>query len=122
MPSSFFPSAREARTQSRDNLFIFREIRDIEELILIAQKDNRLEVTVSSTGMTLVDNDDIHSELLLQEYSAEEYFRAWKMFDVNAVATEQMETVIQYFKDLGYSIVRKTNPSTLDTFVWEVKW
>ncbi len=121
MPSSFFPSASEARTLSRDNLFIFREIRDIEEQILIAQNNEAFEVTVDSTGMTSVSGDFIHDHLLGTDLS-EEYYRVWKMLETDAVKTEQMNTVITYFKDLSYSIVRQTNPSTLDTFVWVIKW
>lgn len=122
MPSSFFPSASEARTLSRDNLFIFREIRDIEEQILIAQQNETFEVTVDSTGMTSADGDFMHDHLLPGQSLAEEYYRVWKMLETDSVKLEQMNIVIKYFKDLSYSIVRQTNPSTLDTFVWVVKW
>jgi len=35
---------------------------------------------------------------------------------------DQMNAVIKYFTDLGYTITRATNPDTGNTFVWVIKW
>lgn len=35
---------------------------------------------------------------------------------------DRMDTVINYFTNLGYKIIRRTNPSTNNTFVWRVTW
>jgi hypothetical protein len=35
---------------------------------------------------------------------------------------DRMDTVINYFTNLGYKIIRRTNPSTNNTFAWRVTW
>lgn len=36
--------------------------------------------------------------------------------------SDQMNAVIKYFTDLGYTITRTTNPATGNTFEWVIKW
>ena len=36
--------------------------------------------------------------------------------------SDQMNAVIKYFTDLGYTITRATNPATGNTFEWVIKW
>ena len=128
MPQRFFPSAREGRVASRNNLLIFREIRDIEEAVLLAQIDGDFEVRISNTTMTYCPTvgPHCHTTILtcqpLITYPSIDYWRVWKGFLVNRMLEEQMKTVIRYFVDLDYSIVRKTNVNTNQTFDWVIKW
>jgi hypothetical protein len=36
--------------------------------------------------------------------------------------TDQMNAIIKYFDDLGYTITRSTNPATGNTIEWVIKW
>lgn len=40
----------------------------------------------------------------------------------NAVAKEQMDEIVKYFKCLGYNIRVTTNPNTMNSIQWEIKW
>lgn len=124
MPATFFPSARDGRVASRNNLIIFREIRDVEEAILIAQLAGAFDVTISSTLMTYepLVGPTAYTPALGVTYPAIEYWRAWQGFNDARVLIERMNTVIKYFVDLDYSIVRKTNQVSLDSFDLIIKW
>jgi len=117
MPSRFFPSAREARFNSRNNLEIFREIRTIEEHILVAQSNGLFEVVVDDTVMTEYPATGVQNPA---DSPSLDFYNTWKGA-ASVSLEEQMKTVIGYFKDLGYSIVRRAvNNST--TFTWVIKW
>jgi hypothetical protein len=56
-----------------------------------------------------------------------EYYQVW----INCTASnnlwvrpyeDQMNSVIKYFTDLGYTITRSVNPATGNTFQWIIKW
>jgi hypothetical protein len=56
-----------------------------------------------------------------------DYFMVWKQqCPSNELLTrpinDQMQSVVKYFTDLGYTINRYTNPSTGNTLAWSVKW
>lgn len=56
-----------------------------------------------------------------------DYFKVWKNQNpsnelVVRPMNDQMNAVIKYFTDLGYTINRYTNPLTGDTIAWSVKW
>lgn len=56
-----------------------------------------------------------------------DYFKVWKNQSpsnelVVRPMNDQMNAVIKYFTDLGYTINRYTNPNTGDTLAWSVKW
>jgi len=117
MPNRFFPSAREARFNSRNNLEIFREIRAIEEQILVAQGNGLFEVVIDDTVMTQYPAATGDAE----DSPSIAYFNTWRGTTASISLEEQMKTVIGYFQDLGYSIVRRTATSSI-TFTWVIKW
>ena len=56
-----------------------------------------------------------------------DYFQVWQggnALDTNQTRpyADQMDTIINYFTNLGYTIQRQTNPTTNQTFQWNVKW
>lgn len=60
-------------------------------------------------------------------YTSRDYFKAWKGQDLsnNQLSrpyNERMDTIIAYFKNLGYTINRLTNPSTNNTLMWNIQW
>lgn len=51
-----------------------------------------------------------------------DYFSVWQGTLVDRAATQQMDEVVKYFRNLGYKIDRVTNTNTSKTFKWYVYW
>lgn len=105
-----FPTAEQARRGSRNNVTIHQEIRAIEEAILAAIQDGELSVQVKNSHMTSAE-------------TGESYYLAWDgPGEADRALVDQMNNVLIYFKDMGYSIIRKTNADIPTLFYWEVMW
>ena len=113
MTISVMLSAGQARSKAQNDLIIFREVRDIEEAILTAIAAGSYNVDVVGTTMTST-TDGVETARL--------YFTAWQGITPDRAKENQMNSVIIYFTDLGYTIERKTNALTGDTFKWTVLW
>lgn len=99
-------TATQARNKAQNDLVIFNEVRDIESAILTASADGLYEVTANETSMT----------------SSASYFNVWQGVTPDRSKEVQMASVIKYFTDLGYSIERKVNLTSGNTFDWQVFW
>lgn len=109
-------TATEARVKSLQDIFVLREIRDLEEEVLLAAADGAVEVVVTTTSTMAKNPADAGYAL------ATEYYDTWVGSRDDRQKTLQMNKVIQYFSDLGYTIDRQSNPSTETTFQWVVAW
>jgi hypothetical protein len=100
------------------NLFYYAHvITPTDFKICITQPDavagiNFIDINTPGTGTASV----------RQQSQSELYYLAWKNLVPSRVLEDQMNQVIQNFKNLQYSIVRKTNPQTQNTFFWELQW
>ena len=112
-----FPNAEQARSGSRNNVVIHREIRHIEEAILDAIDDGLLTVSITDSVMTLAGSNDAPG-------SGRAYYTAWMADALTAdrALVDQMNNILIYFKDLGYSIIRKSVGSNAVVFKWEILW
>jgi mevalonate pyrophosphate decarboxylase len=99
-------TAAQARSKAQNDLVIFNEVRDIELSILTASADGDYEVTLTDTAMT----------------TASTYYNVWRGNTSDRAKEKQMAVIVQYFADLGYTIDRKTNPTTGNTFSWTIYW
>lgn len=99
-------TASEARAKSQNDSVIFNEIRDIEDAVLTAVSAGSYEATVTGTTMT----------------GSMAYYNVWQGTVDDRAKFIQMGQVITYFTDLGYSIDRRTNSATGNTFKWLVSW
>ena len=99
-------TATEARSKAQNDLIIFNEVRNIELAILTASADGDYEITIDTTTMT----------------TSAMYANVWKGVIADRAKEIQMSTIIKYFTDLGYSIERRSNPTTGTTFDWQVFW
>ena len=99
-------TASEARSKAQNDLIIFNEVRNIELEILTASADGDYEITVDTTTMTI----------------SAIYANVWKGVIADRAKEVQMATIIKYFTDLGYSIERRSNPTTGTTFDWQIYW
>jgi hypothetical protein len=111
--SDWFPLASELRSRKQKSIRVQEEIMAIQHAIMYADEAGSIEVTISSSDMTLPNSPGS---------TAEQYYSVWKQQTVNRLLDIEMTEVIDYFKRLGYSISRATNPDTETTFVWEIKW
>lgn len=109
-------TAAEARLKALQDIYVLREIRDLEEAIIFASAEGRVDVTVQQTS-TMAKNPTDDGFIL-----ANEYYNTWTGSRDDRQKHLQMTKVIQYFKDLGYTIERQTNPTGENTFQWVVAW
>ena len=114
MAISVMLSAGQARSKAQNDLVIFKEVRDIEEAILTAIVAGSYNVDVVDSTMTSTSVTDVVTSRL--------YLTAWQGITPDRAKEIQMNSVITYFTDLGYTIERKTNAQTGDTFKWTVLW
>ena len=109
-------TSSEARSKALQDIFVLREIRDLEEEILLASADGAVEVIVATTSTMAKNAADVGYA------NAAEYFDAWTGARDDRQKTLQMNKVVQYFSDLGYTIDRQTNSTTQTTFQWVIAW
>jgi hypothetical protein len=109
-------TAAEARVKSLQDLYVLREIRDIEEQIILASSEGAVEVIIVTTSTMAKNAGDTGYSF------AAEYYDTWTGSRNDRQKTLQMNKVIQYFADLGYTIDRQANPVTQTTFQWVVAW
>ena len=50
------------------------------------------------------------------------YYQVWQGTETNKAIMLQMNSVMTYFSNLGYTISRITNPATGSTFQWKICW
>jgi hypothetical protein len=104
-----FPTAKDARDGSRNNLKIYDEIRFIEQAILAAIGEGLLIVQIKTSPMTNVETGIPYYATLFEDAN-------------DRSLAEQMNIVEKNFVDLGYTVVRKQNTVTGNTFYWEILW
>jgi hypothetical protein len=109
-------TAAEARVKSLQDIFVLREIRDLEEEVLLASADGAVEVIVPTTSTMSKNAADVGYGM------ATEYYDTWVGTRDDRQKFLQMNKVVQYFSDLGYTIDRQTNPTTQTTFQWVIAW
>lgn len=107
-------TAVEARAKAQNDSVIFREVRSIEDAILSAVAAGQYEVAVTETTMTATVDPGLQTAIV--------YFNTWRGLGEDRAKYVQMNNVITYFKDLGYSIERRTNSHTGSTFKWVISW
>ena len=110
-------TATEARTKSLQDIDVIREIRDLEEAVITACNNGAMQVIVAITStMAKATASDAGYAVAVQ------YYNAWQGTSDDRQKTLQMNKVIQYFTDLGYTIDRQTNMTSQATFQWVIAW
>lgn len=100
-------TAENARLNSKNDLVIFDEIVYITRVIINQSLNGDYDTTISS-GTTMTTTNS--------------YYNVWTGNLLDRQLQEQMNYVIQHFEKVGYTITRKTNPTTNDTIIWFVQW
>lgn len=110
-------TAGEARAKALQDLIVLREIRDLEEGVIQAAEQGQYSVIVNTTT-TMAKNSSGAPGYTI----ATEYFDTWTGARDDRAKAVQMDKVITYFTDLGYTIERQTNSTTNTTFKWALYW
>lgn len=103
--ASIFTNAKDARIDTRNNVVIHGEVRDIESTILANVSSGVLYANVSS-GTTMTDSNA--------------YYKAFFSITNDAAKVDQINYVKKYFTDLGYGVTIKQNDT--QTIIWNVSW
>lgn len=111
-------TATEARAKSQNDTVIFNEIRDIEDAILTAVGNGEYDANITGTVMTATSTAGSPAPIL----AARVYYNVWQGSVEDRAKYTQMGQILTYFTDLGYSIERRTNSATGDTFKWVISW
>ena len=109
-------TASEARLKSLQDIYVLREIRDLEEHVILAAAAGKVDVIITSTSTMAKTTSEAGYVL------ATDYFNAWNGTRDDRQKILQMSKIIQYFSDLGYTIERQINPGTQTTFQWVLAW
>jgi hypothetical protein len=131
-------TANQARAKARNDWIIYNEIRSIERAILKAAgaTESYMGAVLTNTLMTgalpdaissegsdiMIVAADIPLEATDPQIVARLYNQVWQGSKTDRAMDLQMAEIVKYFTDLGYSINRKVNRSTGDTFKWIVYW
>lgn len=108
---SILPSARENRDRARNYPILVQESALIDQAIMNATELGALIVEISSSFMTEPNT-----------VQAQNFYKSWKSLIESEILRDQMNTVIRHYTDRGYKISRKTNPQTMNTFIWVIRW
>lgn len=114
-----FPSADDARANARNNIIIFNEVRNIENEILTAISQNLLSIKIVDTTMT---NPGTTLNGTVTPGTGYPYYQAWSGIVPSRELSDQMDQVVLYFTDIGYSVSRFVNTDTNYAFYWEIMW
>jgi hypothetical protein len=118
---AFLSSAPAAREQSQGNALVAQEVCIITLRMLAAISNNALStVSGSQTQVTINGVTITGSTMTNADSTGRSYYQVWKGVQIDAAKIEQMNEVIDYFRNLGYSIVRKSVTGT--EFYWEISW
>lgn len=109
-------TAGEARTKALQDLIVLREVRDLEEFVLIATAAGTYQTIVTTTTTMAKNAADLGYAL------AANYYDVWSGASDDRAKSLQMSKVILYFTDLGYTVDRQTNSATQTTFQWVISW
>ena len=109
---NIFPAAASSRSEAITHTITLTEIRNIEVAVLNAVANGQLTTTISSVT-TMTDS-----------VTGVPYWTLWNAnsTDLSNVLNVQMNTVVEYFTNLGYNITRILNTTTNDTFSWVLSW
>jgi uncharacterized protein YcbX len=112
---SYQVSAQQAKYIARNDLTIFDETSTLMRQVIVDASAGAYTTTVSD-GTTMTESDPSATA------DAQAYFNVWQGTVTDTAKTDQMNQVVSYFENLGYTIVRQTNTSTNTTFKWVIDY
>jgi len=120
---AYFPTASLARERGQDNSLIAQEISILEMRVLSAIASNALSTTANDTTTVTINGTVVTgSPMTNDDATGEAFYSVWKGNTESTLRSEQMSEVINHFTSKKYTITRKKNTTTNDTFYWEISW
>ena len=114
---AYFPTATLARDRGQNNSLIAQEISILELRVLAAIAANALTTTsTDTTTVTIAGTTITGSPMTKNDATGEAFYSVWKGTTTSTIKTEQMSEVMTHFTSKKYTIVRKKNTTTNDTF------
>lgn len=118
---AFFPSASDAREQAQGNSIIGQEVFILELAVLTAISNTALSVSFGAADTVTINAITITGSIMTNaDATGQSYYNVWKNTVTSQVQTEQMDEVIAYFENRGYTISRKSTTNT--EFFWDITW
>ena len=120
---AYFPTGAQARERSQGNNVLAQQIAIMEVAVITAIASGTFTATISNTSTVSIQGTTITgSPMTNNDATGESYYKVWKGTTVSTLQTEQMSEVMTHFTSKKYTIVRKKNTTTNDTFYWEISW
>lgn len=110
-------SATNARIQSIDSVVVETELALIGINIIKAVESNLTSVTVSNTTQTSFNSNVVIGTPMTLDAN---YYSSWQTVNANNLASGQMQSVIDNFSKLGYTITRKSTDG--QHIYWRISW
>jgi len=110
-------NATNARTQSIDNQTVETEILLLNLNIMKAVNSNNVTTVLSGNTVTQVSSANITGSPMTLDPN---YYNSWQTITANNVCAGQMQSVLDNFNTLGYTISRQSYDGT--HIYWQISW
>lgn len=91
--------------------------------LVISSDNNLFDITLTAGTGTILADIGLTAGVTNATDVSKTYYQVWQGTATNTTYVQQMNEVIKYFTDLGYTITRQKNASTSNsTFKWYVTW
>ena len=118
---AIFPTGTQARERAQNNNLLNQQIAIMEIAILDAITAGTFSASVTNTSTVTIQGTTITgSPMTDNDTEGQNFYKAFQGTTTDAVRVEQMNEVIAYFQNKGYTIVRKSSSGTY--FYWEITW
>ena len=118
---SSIPTATDAKTIGLASNTVTQEIFIIIMRIVAAAQAGALTTTSSATTQVTINSEPITGSIMtLADATGWAYYNAWQGTITDDPKVNQMQQVIDYFTNLGYTITRKSSTGT--ELYWSVSW
>ena len=118
---AYLATGTQARERAQGNSTIAEQIAIMELSLISAINSNVFEVKITNTSTVTIQGVTITgSPMTDNDTLGQDYYKAFQGTTVNAVYTEQMNEVINYFQGKGYTISRKSTSGSY--FFWNISW
>jgi len=89
----------------------------------ISSDNNNFTLIIAAATGTILGDLGLTAAVTNTSAVSKTYYTVWQNTTINTTYKQQMSEVINYFTDIGYTIVRQKNADTTNTtFKWYVTW
>lgn len=116
-----FPTGAQARERAQGNNTLVQQIAIMEVAVLDAITAGTFTAKITDSSTVTIQGATITgSPMTDNDTDGQNYYKVYQGTTTDTVKTEQMNEVIAYFQNKGYTIARKSTTGTI--FFWEITW